>query len=135
MAFSDHLDELTGGLVGLDHTESFSTEEQLYHTVDHLVSSDIRTIVAFVEAQDAVKMICKASKAGLTSSAHVWVLPAFTDPDWWRKLQSLSNCSENELKTALESTLFVAPTKYPPFKQEDQVRLPYISLSATCTCV
>ena len=123
MNLSNHLTQLTDDLVNVENIESFTNEAQLDQSINHFVAEGIRIIFAFAEPPDAVKMICKASKAGLTSSGHVWVLPAYTDPDWWRKLQSLSNCTEDELQTALETTLFVAAVKYPPFIKEDLVGL------------
>ena len=123
MAFSEHLDSLSNGLVDLDHIHTFSTEEEMERSIKHFATTNIKTFVAFVEPGDAVKMICWASRVSLTGSGYVWILPAYTDPNWWRKLQNVSNCTEEELQTALESTLFFVPNKYPPFTQEDLVKV------------
>ena len=90
------------------------------HNLDHLVERNIKIVVAFVEERDAVDLLCKASQAGLTTSEYAWILPSYTNPDWWRRS---SNCTQKELKSALESTLFLLPTKYPPFTQTNIVRL------------
>ena len=90
------------------------------HSLDHLIERDIKIVVAFVGEADAVNLLCKASQTGLTTSEYAWILPSYTDPDWWRRS---SNCTQNELKLALESTLFILPTKYPPFTQENIVRV------------
>ena len=89
------------------------------HNLDHLVERDIKIVVAFVGERDAVDLLCKASQAGLTTSEYAWILPSYTNPDWWRRS---SNCTQKELISALESTLFLLPTKYPPFTQTNMVR-------------
>ena len=121
MSFSGYLKNETNGLVDVEYIESFTNEAQLNHSVQHFAAEGINVVFAFTEPPDAVKMICRASQTGLTGSGHVWVLPAYTDPNWWKKLQNLSNCTEDELLMALESVIFVAPTKYPPFTQETHV--------------
>ena len=121
MAFSNHLREFSGGLVDIDYTDTFTTEDQIEQSVNRLTTSKIKTFIAFTGPQDAVKLICKASKAGLTEAGYVWILPAYTDPLWWRKLQYTSNCTGEELQTALDTALFVASTKHPSFTQEDHV--------------
>ena len=56
---------------------------------------------------------------GLTTPDHVWILPSYFDPDWWRN--SDTNCTNEEMKDALESVIFVGPVKYSPFLLSRQV--------------
>ena len=127
--FSNHLDELSGGLIHIDYVETFSTEDGMDRIIRHLTTSKIRTFVALTGPQDAVKMICRASHSALTGSGFVWILPGYSDANWWRKLQHTCNCTEDELESALETTLFFVPTKHPLFTQEDQVRASQYTLS------
>jgi hypothetical protein len=122
--FSNHLDELSGGLIHIDYVETFSTEDGMDRIIRHLTTSKIRTFVALTGPQDAVKMICRASHSALTGSGFVWILPGYSDANWWRKLQHTCNCTEDELESALETTLFFVPTKHPLFTQEDQAHHP-----------
>lgn len=98
----------------------YSDDESLDHILRALVSRDVRIIVAFLMERDAVTVLCKASKVGLTSADHVWILPSYSDPDWWQNNASIS-CTEDELLQALESTIFILPAKYPPFTQTNLV--------------
>ena len=119
--FNAYLSEKTSGLVEVAFVEVFNVglvEDNLAHVIE----GDIKIVVAFVEEKDAVDLLCKASQAGLTTSEYAWILPSYTDPDWWRRS---SNCTRKELKSALESTLFLLPTKYPPFTQANTVCIYY----------
>ena len=118
-----YLNESTDGRVEDVLTEIFSTEEQLEHVIDYISDSNIRIIFAFAEELSAVSMLCKARQAGLTGSDNVWVLPSYTNPEWWKEQCTMCNCTTDEIKEALESVLFVAPMKYLPFAQELGVRL------------
>ena len=131
--FSNHLDELSGGLIHIDYVETFSTEDGMDRIIRHLTTSKIRTFVALTGPQDAVKMICRASHSALTGSGFVWILPGYSDANWWRKLQHTCNCTEDELESALETTLFFVPTKHPLFTQEDQVRASQCALVCMTT--
>ena len=122
MTFSNHLDELSGGLIHIDYMETFATDDEMDRCIRLLATSKIRAFVALTRPRDAVKMICKASNSGLTGSGFVWILPGYSDANWWRKLRHTTNCTEDELESALETTLFFVPTKHPLFTQEDQVR-------------
>ena len=144
--FNSYLEEETDGLASIKFVETFSSEPQLNHSIEHLKVSGIKIVVAFVGERDAARMLCKASQAGLTTSEYAWVLPSYTNPNWWRvssedSAQSddlrLHNCTEEELKLALESTLFVVPTKYPPFSQAIPVSAYLASLVtfSFCHCV
>lgn len=119
-AFSDYLKEKTNGVIHLAYSECYVNQDQLSHSLYHLLAEDIKIIVAFMRDVEVPNVLCNASRAGLMTSDHVWILPSHFDPDLWQKYPS--NCSQEELKSALESTLFIAPTKYPPFTQNDLVR-------------
>ena len=65
-------------------------------------------------------VVCfKANKMGLTTPEHVWILPSYFDPNWWHN--SDTNCTNSEMKNALESIMLVGPVKYPPFLLSKQV--------------
>ena len=119
--FNGYLSERTNGLVEVAFAEIFNVG-LIEDNLDHLITKDVKIVVAFVGEKDAVDMLCKASQTGLTTSEYVWILPSYSDPDWWRRS---SNCTQNELKLALESTLFILPTKYPPFTQANMVCIYY----------
>ena len=128
--FSSYVKEETDDLVDSMLIKTFTNEEQLQHSLEHVVDSGINIIVAFVGKQFAAHVMCKASRAGLTASEYVWVLPSYTDPGWWKVSSNdcvrgdglrCNNCTHSELKNALQSTLFITPSKYPPFTQSNQV--------------
>lgn len=131
-AFSDYLEEETNGLVTLSLLETFSSEDQLIHSIKLLKSSDIKIVVAFVGERDAARVMCEASQAGLTTSEYVWILPSVPNPEWWKaplyddtqfNKSRLHDCKNDELKLALESTLSIVPSKYPPISQAALVRV------------
>ena len=50
----------------------------------------------------------QAYHAGLTTTKHAWILRGVTNPNWWRVEDvNGTNCSNEEMKEALESALFV----------------------------
>ena len=54
---------------------------------------------------------------GLVSHDHVWVLPAYYSPNWWRATNasaSDSNCTVAMMKNILESVIFIDTVKIPP---------------------
>ena len=60
------------------------------------------------------------SEFGLTSSEHVWILPSYYDPDWWKSYQLAVNnsrtkykCTDEEMVQVLNSAIFVDAVKYP----------------------
>lgn len=121
--FNDHVGKKIGNVhVHLAVAESYTDDLSLDHILADLVSRDVRIIVAFLTEREAVKVLCKARQVGLTSADHVWVLPSYSDPNWWQN-NSSSLCSKVELMEALESTLFILPTKYPPINQANLVSL------------
>ena len=61
----------------------------------------------------------KASQVGLTTPDHVWILPSYFDPNWWKN--SDANCTNEEMKNILESVIIIGPVKYPPFLLSNQV--------------
>ena len=61
----------------------------------------------------------KANQMGLTTPDHVWILPSYFDPNWWKN--SDTNCTDEEMKNILESIIFIGPVKYPPFLLSNQV--------------
>ena len=115
--FNVYLSEQVNGFVRIALQEILDTDT-IKHSLDHLIERDIKIVVALVSGTDAVNMLCRASQAGLTTSEYAWILPAYKHRDWWK---GRSNCTQNELKLALESTLFLVPTKYPPFTQANMV--------------
>lgn len=120
--FSDYLEEEIHDHLQLALSEiyMYSDEDSLDHILDALVSRDVRIIVAFLMEREAVRVLCRASKAGLTTTDHVWILPSYSDPNWWLS-NTNSSCTEDELLEAMESTIFILPAKYPPFTQTNLV--------------
>lgn len=119
--FSDYLvEEIHDHLqLALSGSYIYSDEDSLDHILDALISRDVRIIVAFLTEREAVRVLCRASKVGLTTADHVWILPSYSDPTWWLS-NTNSSCTEDELLEALESTLFILPAKYPPFTHTNQ---------------
>ena len=101
--------------------ETFTTEEQLGRTIDDIIQNNIKIIVAFVEEESAVNMLCKARQTGLTGSDTVWILPSYVNPNWWAESCTMCSCTEDELMDVLETVLFVSHSKHLPFGQEVQV--------------
>uniref|UniRef100_A0A1X7U9M5 G-protein coupled receptors family 3 profile domain-containing protein n=1 Tax=Amphimedon queenslandica TaxID=400682 RepID=A0A1X7U9M5_AMPQE len=49
-----------------------------------------------------------AYHAGLTTAKHAWILRGMTNPNWWRVEDvNGTDCTNNEMKEAIESALFV----------------------------
>ena len=62
---------------------------------------------------------------GLMTSSHAWVLPAYYNPNWWKKAENESDydsCSNEDMEGILESVLFVKNVKYPPMVRHPIVR-------------
>lgn len=58
----------------------------------------------------------QAKSFNLTTAAHLWILPAYFNPYWWRKpTQDDMSCTDEEMLSILQSTIFVDPVKFPPF--------------------
>ena len=116
-AFNLHLARETNNLVEVAAMEIFANGKQLDHALAVLRQRDIKIVVGFFSGSEAGRVLCKAIREGLTTSEHVWILPAYFDPGWWHG----TACSNNEMRTALQSTLFISPTNYPPFTQSNRV--------------
>ena len=116
-AFNLHLARETNNLVEVAAVEIFANDEQLNRALAVLRQRDIKIVVGFFSGSEAGRVLCKAIREGLTTSEHVWILPAYFDPGWWYG----TACSDNEMRTALQSTLFISPTNYPPFTQSNRV--------------
>ena len=119
--FNAFLAKKTSGLAHVAFEEPYN-KDLVEHNLELIIERDIKIIVAFVGERDAVDMLCGASRAGLTTYEYAWILPSYKDPNWWMKYSN--NCKQFKLKSALESMLFILPTKYPPFAQSDMVRCP-----------
>ena len=51
----------------------------------------------------------------LVSADHAWILPAYYNPNWWKLHAGMeSECSNEDMRTILESVIFVDTVKYPP---------------------
>ncbi len=63
----------------------------------------------------------QASFLNLTTSDHVWILPSYYNPDWWKgggadylSNQQTRNCTDEDMMDILNSVIFIDPVKYPP---------------------
>ena len=61
----------------------------------------------------------------LTTSEHVWILPSYEQPDWWKldddKAMS-SNCSNEQMIEILNSAIFIDLIKLPPVVSLDHLK-------------
>ena len=61
----------------------------------------------------------QANTTGLVSDTHVWVLPRYFNPNWWktegeRTSNDSSECTDKEMEEILDSVIFVDSVKVPP---------------------
>jgi hypothetical protein len=75
--FNTYLLEETSGLLQVAFVEIFNID-LIEDNLHHLITSDVKIVVAFLNKRDAVNMLCKASQAGLTTSEYAWILPSYT---------------------------------------------------------
>ena len=77
-------------------------------------------------------------KYNLTTPDHVWILPSYYNPDWWKgggdgyhSDQQTRTCTDEDMMDILNSVIFIDPVKYPPM-----VKANYNDciLTITCTC-
>ncbi|XP_022094222.1 gamma-aminobutyric acid type B receptor subunit 2-like isoform X2 [Acanthaster planci] len=61
-----------------------------------------RIIVGFFDENMARKVICKAFNEGMYETTHVWLLPGWFQPDWWRSGDESDGCSQRDLQQALQ---------------------------------
>ncbi|XP_019855508.1 PREDICTED: gamma-aminobutyric acid type B receptor subunit 1-like isoform X1 [Amphimedon queenslandica] len=69
---------------------------------------DFTIFLAIMDPRTARNLLCQAYHAGLTTDKYAWILRGMTNPNWWRVGDvNGTDCTNNEMKEALESALFV----------------------------
>jgi len=73
------------------------------------LGNTVRIFIAMVGENSAADTMCASYQSGLTGKDFVWILLGDYMDDWWRtnNLQTL-NCTEIEMRNAVESTLILS---------------------------
>ena len=73
-------------------------------------------------------LLLQANKLGLVSQDHVWILPSYSTPFWWelsdtdlQMMPEKERCSNDEMDSLLESTIFFHAVKLPAFDSADYI--------------
>ncbi len=78
----------------------------------------------------------QASFLNLTTSDHVWILPSYYNPDWWKGGdQHTGNCTDEDMMDILNSVIFIDPVKYPPMVRKANYMYMYSDCNYVRVCV
>ena len=62
-----------------------------------------------------MRIQAKSLFVDLVSADHAWILPAYYNPNWWKLPAGMeSECSDEDMRTILESVIFIDTVKFPP---------------------
>ncbi|XP_045081356.1 gamma-aminobutyric acid type B receptor subunit 2-like [Coregonus clupeaformis] len=85
-------------------TESLSTDPCV--NVKKLKDMDVRIIIGLFDENSASKVFCCAYSLNMFGRRYQWILPGGYHGSWWEKANS-SNCTSNNLLTAMEGHIIV----------------------------
>ena len=70
----------------------------------------------------------QAKNYDLTTADHVWILPAYYNPDWWKSPPLIRNndCSDEEMLDILNKlVIFIDGVKYPSIVSKKYFRIAF----------
>ncbi len=75
----------------------------------------------YISSWNHTRTQASSSNYSLTTPDHVWMLPSYYNPDWWKgggdsyhSDQQTRTCTDEDMMDILNSVLFIDPVKYPP---------------------
>ncbi|XP_077989916.1 gamma-aminobutyric acid type B receptor subunit 2-like [Glandiceps talaboti] len=69
---------------------------------------DGRIIVVLAYEGHARILFCNAYHLGMYGTEYAYLIPGWYPKNWWKKKEELVNCTQEEMKTVIESTIEVA---------------------------
>lgn len=84
-------------------TQSFTNE--VTSALTKLKEKDTRIILGNFNEHWARLIFCEAYKLEMYGRRYQWIIMGTYSNEWWRKLETDSNCTVDELEEALEQTL------------------------------
>lgn len=113
-------------------------DDDIGRSLETFFHDEMRVVYGFFGPEDARNILCQVRPCrqvccrqvcyvhaehynlqaigyNLTDVLHAWVLPAYTNPNWWRRTSQSFSCTDEEMQEALESVIFVDAVKFPPF--------------------
>jgi len=93
---------------------SFTDDPEI--PLQQIMEKDIRIILGFFYEDKARTTLCQAYRMGLTTDAHVWILPAWYSPNWWNTsvngTTTEKSCTAEEMREAVRYALFLDSYNY-----------------------